>query len=576
MAGRIPEQFIDSLIARVDIVDLIESYIPLKKAGREYHALCPFHGEKTPSFTVSREKQFYHCFGCAAHGSAIGFLMNYRNLEFREAVEELAQIAGVEIPVEAQGPSSGNTRLVYEANEKACKRYEQLLRKSEMRERAVGYLKGRGISGEIAKQFRIGFAPDGWRNLYDALRANEQDDNTLERAGLIIKRDRGGFYDRFRDRIMFPIRDRRGRVIGFGGRIIDDGEPKYLNSPETEVFHKGRELYGLHEAMQQGTPQELMIVEGYMDVIALHQFGLKHAVATLGTAVTDSHLESIFRHVPSVVFCFDGDAAGQRAAWKALETALPKMSGNREVKFCFLPDGHDPDSAVREFGAENFLTSGQNFSLAQYLIRHLASDVDTGTSEGRARLVAKVIPYLKSIPDDTHRAIGTRLLAEAARLGEDLIRGEIGFGQQQRRSHRRPQTVDRYTRRTLQEQALAMLIQHPRLASLLDEEARSMLGAELHDCEGLLHVHSLIGANAAISSAVLLERFRDDPRSEQLEQLAMLDINIPDEALSQEFSDAISRLQQAAEKARFNRITSIPVTELTDEQKLVLRNFKQR
>ena len=574
MAGRIPDHFIDNLLARVDIVDLIESYIPLRKAGRNYQALCPFHGEKTPSFTVSREKQFYHCFGCSAHGTAIGFLMNYRNLEFREAVEELASIAGLEIPIEAASPSRTNAREVIDVLEQACKFYELQLRRAEQRELAVEYLKGRGISGEIAKHFRLGFAPDGWRNLYTNLTTAGLDDGQLERAGLVIKRDRGGHYDRFRDRIMFPIRDRRGRIIGFGGRVLGDGEPKYLNSPETDAFHKGRELYGLYESLQGNSPDELIVVEGYMDVIALHQFEITHAVATLGTALTNEHLELIFRQAPKVTFCFDGDNAGQRAAWRALETALTQLSGDREVRFCFLPGGHDPDSAVREFGADRFLEQGRNLSLAEYLIEYLSVDIDTATSEGRTRLVAKVSPYLQRIPDETHRAIGTRLLAETARMGEDLVRNEVGFS---RRSATRRVTgsVDRYTRRTLQEQAIAMLLQAPRLAQNLSAEAAAFLNTELENCQALLSLHQRIGSDADISTAVLLERLRDEPTHEMLNELAMVELNIPVEAINQEFDDAISRLTQSAEKSRFNRLTSIPLGELNDEQKSILRNYKR-
>lgn len=574
MAGRIPDHFIDDLLARVDIVDLIEAHLPLRKAGKDFQALCPFHGEKTPSFTISREKQFYHCFGCGVHGTAIGFLMNYRNLEFREAIEELAQMAGVEIPVEARSHNAPNTRDLFAVLEQARKHYEGQLRTAPDRQRAVDYLKGRGITGKVAKRFRVGFAPDGWRHLFDAMTKAGVTDSQLERAGLAIRRDHGGHYDRFRDRIMFPIHDRRGRVIGFGGRILDQGEPKYLNSPETDVFHKGRELYGLHEALAGGQLTSLVVVEGYMDVIALSQFGMGNAVATLGTAVTSDHLDQLFRHVPEVTFCFDGDAAGKRAAWKALEISLSRMEGNRAVRFSFLPDGHDPDSAVREFGADGFMGAARTFGLSDYLLDSLKVEIDSSTSEGRTRLVARAAPYLRQIPDDTHRAVGARLLAEATRFDEDLIRRELGFTSGRPRARASGGGLERYTSRTLIEQTLALLLQRPHLSARIDAETAAFFREELHDSAMFLKVWEIASGGVA-STAVLLERFRDTPEEPAVLELSALQLNISDDAFEAEINGAVGRLRERAQDQRIGRIRAIPFGEWSAEQKAIMRDYKR-
>jgi len=364
MAGRIPQQFIDDLLNRVDIVEIIDSRVPLKKKGKEYSACCPFHNEKTPSFTVSQNKQFYHCFGCKANGSAIGFLMEYEHLSFPDAIEELARSQGIDVPYEGgQRPDPEAKKAqtdLYDLMQEADQFYQKQLRQHALSEQAVNYLKERGLSGEVAKIFGIGFAPDGWDNLLKALGTTPEHEKALVTAGMLIQKDNGKCYDRFRDRIMFPIRDRRGRCIAFGGRILpkeqpNDKDAKYLNSPETPLFHKGRELYGLYEARQalRDIPR-LMVVEGYMDVVALAQFEVRYAVATLGTATTPDHLQRLFQLTSEVVFCFDGDRAGKEAAWRALQTCLPEMRDGRETRFMFLPDGEDPDSYIRKIGKEAF------------------------------------------------------------------------------------------------------------------------------------------------------------------------------------------------------------------------------
>jgi len=576
MAGRIPEQFIDDLLARVDIVDLVETYLPLRKAGRNFQALCPFHDEKTPSFTISREKQFYHCFGCEAHGTAIGFVMEYRNLEFVEAVEEIAAYVGLEIPRGAGNTHGAPKREIFEILEQARGFYETALRKHSERERAVGYLRGRDIEGRVAKTFRLGYAPDGWRNLLDSLTSRGLSEDQIERSGLAIRREHGGFYDRFRDRVLFPIHDRRGRVIGFGGRVIDTGEPKYLNSPETDVFHKGRELYGLYEALTNSKQiSTLIVVEGYMDVIALHQFGITNVVATLGTALTSVHLEQLFRHVPEVVFCFDGDDAGRRAAWKALEATLPLMEGNRQVRFAFLPDGHDPDTAVREHGPAALFTISNNFELSEYLIENLKTELDLSSGDGRARLVSRVEPYLLKIPTDGHRGAGIRLLHQITGIDERILREDLrksmNFDGQRPRSR-----LIRFTSRTLEEHALAMLLQHPSLAQHLPQESATFLAQELDDCALLLQTWKRLLETKGITTAGILERSRGLEYESRLSELAALELNIPREAIETELKDAIARLVEKAEDNQFRRLTSIPLDELTGDQKEIVRNYARR
>ncbi len=445
--ARIPQHFIDELVARTDIIEVIGSRVQLKKAGREYKACCPFHDEKTPSFWVSVDKQFYHCFGCGAHGTVLGFVMDYDHLGFIEAVEELAARAGLEVPREggaAAGPVNPHDEL-FVAMERAALYFRQCLSGDA---RARDYVKRRGLDADAVQKFGIGYAAARWDGLLERYGGTDDERHVLLRAGLIIERQpqqetsgaaasspagvdsaspasasaantstytrERGFYDRFRDRLMFPIRDTRGRTIGFGGRVLDQGEPKYLNSPETELFHKGRELYGLYEARQATRSlQRLMVVEGYMDVVSLHQAGITYAVATLGTSTTPEHLQRIFRLVGEVVFCFDGDRAGRAAAWRALENAVAEVKQGRQVRFLFLPDGHDPDTLVREEGKEAFEARlAGAMPLSEYLIRELSSRVETGSVDGRAKLVELARPLVRKIPSDVYRELLVNQLAE--------------------------------------------------------------------------------------------------------------------------------------------------------------------
>src|SRR5882672_2749802 len=408
MAGRIPQAFIDEIVARSDIVEIIGARVPLKKSGREFKACCPFHNEKSPSFWVSPDKQFYHCFGCGAHGTVVGFLMQYEKLGFLDTVADLAQRAGLELPREAMGPRDPDSADLHEVMARASRFFEQNLADSA---RAQEYLSGRGIDAAAGTKFSLGYAPDSWNALLNRFGAEDEQRRRLLQAGLIIERDtRGGeraagFYDRFRDRLMFPIRDSRGRVLAFGGRVIDQGEPKYLNSPETPLFHKGRELYGLYEARQARTDfKRLMIVEGYMDVVRLHQAGITYAVATLGTATTQEHLNKLFKMTSEVVFCFDGDGAGRRAARRAMENALALAHDGHEFRFMFLPEGHDPDTLVAAEGAEAFESRLQSaLPLSEYLVQQLSSEVDLGHDEGRAKLKDLAVPLFARMPDGIYR-----------------------------------------------------------------------------------------------------------------------------------------------------------------------------
>ena len=421
--GRIPQHFIDELIARTDIVELIGARVPLKKSGREYKACCPFHGEKTPSFWVSPDKQFFHCFGCGKHGTALGFLMDHDHLPFPEAVEELATRLGLEVPREGGVDRSlpHADEPLYELLASVARFYsEQLARESRARE----YLARRGLTAATLERFAIGYAPNSWNELLRRFGSGDAERKRLADAGLIIERERGSaregdrYYDRFRDRVMFPIRDARGRDIAFGGRVNDAGEPKYLNSPETVLFHKGRELYGLYETRRaRRTLDRLVVVEGYMDAVSLHQAGIDYAVATLGTATTAEHFRRIFRVVPAVVFAFDGDRAGRAAAWRALQQALPEAREGREIRFLFLPQGHDPDTLIAAEGRAAFEERlAAAVPLSEYLVRELSEQCELGSADGRARFAEQVRPLFARVPAGVYRELLLGRLAEVVRL----------------------------------------------------------------------------------------------------------------------------------------------------------------
>jgi len=425
--SRIPESFIDDLLNRLDIVEVVDQRVKLKKTGKNYSACCPFHDEKTPSFTVSPDKQFYYCFGCGASGNAIGFVMEYDRLGFLDSVENLAKHVGVEVPRE-ESPQTRQRHFkqknLYEILQKASTYFQLQLKENPKRTQAVRYLQQRGLSGGIAKQFGLGYAPPGWDNLLIKYGLNEEDIGLLVDSGLVIRRNEDNkLYDRFRHRIMFPIHDNRGRTIGFGGRVLDDSKPKYLNSPETDVFQKGRELYGLYEAVQRkGKLEQLLVVEGYMDVIALAQYGIENAVATLGTACGEDHLHLAFRYVQEIVFCFDGDTAGRNAAKRALVNSLSSMQDGRQIKFLFLAEGQDPDSLVRQIGQERFLAQIQRATpLEDFLFDAAAEGIDIHTMEGRARFSKVAAPLLNQLPKGVYRELMFTNLAKRTGLSGAAI-----------------------------------------------------------------------------------------------------------------------------------------------------------
>jgi DNA primase len=545
MAGRIPQSFIDELLNRVDIVDVIEQRVPLKKAGREYHACCPFHNEKTPSFTVSPSKQFYHCFGCGAHGSAVGFLMEYENLAFPEAIEELARSAGMEVPHEASHHGQADERRLdhYSLLENVERFYRAQLRQHPQAARAVDYLKARGLSGEVAQTFGLGYAPPGWDALYTHLADAHSRELALE-LGLLVRKDEGGCYDRFRDRIMFPIRDRRGRCIGFGGRVLGDEKPKYMNSPESPVFHKGQELYGLFEARKAGQKLErLLVVEGYMDVVALAQFGLTNAVATLGTATTPEHLERLYRTVSEVVFCFDGDAAGRRAAWRALENALPVLRDGREARFLFLPEGEDPDTLVRRIGAEAFRKKTvESVPLSAFFYESLCQQVDISSVDGRARLVELARPLLKRLPDSVFRDLMLDQLSQYSGLKLPQLQQRVfGNATGTPETGRSPPSPRREPGRSPVRTAIRLLLEQPSLAGGL-EQPEGLEDLDLPGVPLLVELLDLTRRSPHLTTGGILEHWRGRPEEQHLARLAASRLDFPAEGYEPEFQGAVQRL----------------------------------
>ncbi len=572
MAGRIPQSFIDDLVTATDIVEVIEHYVPLKRAGKEFKACCPFHDEKTPSFTVVPDKQFYHCFGCGAHGTAVGFLMDYANLEFTEAVEELARRAGREVPRESGGERGPRDDIepIFDALERANAYFQRQLRRHPQASRAVEYLKGRGLSGEIAAEFQLGFAPPGWDSMRSELAVDDRSRTALVDAGLLIAPDDGRPYNRFRDRITFPIHDSRGRVVGFGARIIDDGEPKYLNSPETPVFHKGRELYGLWRARRAGrSPARMLVVEGYMDVVALAQSGIDYAVATLGTAATEAHVQRLFRGVNDIVFCFDGDEAGRRAAWRAVENTLPAMKSGRQALFLFLPEGEDPDSLVRTEGRhafENRLDGA--VPLSRFVFNQLAVGVDLTTPEGGARFVERLRPLVNRTPVGPFRRQLVVQIGEsyAARIPGARYRRQVERWLDELATDDSSKGLDRLGRRMhahterLQgsespaTRAVRMLLHNPSLAAIAAADVDKMRGEQLPDAELLAHLIELLRANPDLKMAGLVERFRSHDWFPRIEELARREPAISDRAkLEVEFVGCLQRVADRAAQQRVQR-----------------------
>ena len=563
----IPQSFIQELLNRVDIVDVVERHVPLKKAGANYQACCPFHSEKSPSFTVSPAKQFYHCFGCGAHGSAIGFLMEYSGLPYPEAIEELARQAGMTVPREDFTPEMAQRRQqaasLTEVTARAANFYRQQLRKSR---RAIDYLKGRGLSGEIAARFGIGYAPDGWQGLREAF--DDYEAAALNECGLVIDADasdgqeKGRRYDRFRDRIMFPIYDARNNVIGFGGRVLDRGEPKYLNSPETPLFSKGRELYGLTQARTAIRDDGfVLVVEGYMEVVALAQFGVGNAVATLGTATTADHIHKLFRQTDRIVFCFDGDRAGRKAAWRALESALAELTDGRSASFLFLPTEHDPDSYVREYGNERFRQQALSAQpLSEYLLHELESRCDIRSAEGRAQLVTEAKPLITQVPAGALRTQLLHLLAPAVGLSATELAEACGLRLPRRGSYpaRAPAAAPRTAPSSPARKLLCILMQRPELGTRLghiedvDDDPWLKASQAIADC--MEH-----GDLDSPSAAALIEFFRNTPHGPLMEDASSstLEDTTDAGALPHMFDDTVAHLRRTGISNAIKRLTAL-------------------
>ncbi len=574
MAGQIPTQFIDDLLTRIDITDVIDARVPLKKAGRNLQACCPFHNEKTPSFTVSPEKQFYHCFGCGAHGTAIGFLMEYDQMSFPEAIHELAESVGMTVPstqVLAPNPAKQN---VYDLLDKASQYYVHQLQTHPQRSQFLNYLEQRGLSGSTIDHFDIGMAPDSWDSVLKSFGGTQEKIKQLNEAGLLSNNDKGRNYDRFRNRVMFPIRDRRGRVVGFGGRVLDDSTPKYLNSPETTVFHKGHELYGLYQARKANRKLErIVIVEGYMDVIALAEKGINNAVATLGTATTPDHLKQLLRSAPEVVFCFDGDRAGRDAAWRAAENALPLLGGNHQLKFMFLPDGEDPDSLVNQQGAEAFnsvVNQAKNYS--DFFFESLEARVDMSSMDGRARMVENARPYLRHIPAGVYRDMLEQGLAERAQTSTSVLHKHLEklTENKTKAQQKSPSTSAGFSPIRM---AITILVQHPSLHSEVKEFDKLALlskpGASI-----LVELLETLHAQPHLNTAALLERSRDTEYASHLQKLAMQSLGLEAEALKHELIGLVGQLQQEAVADRQAYLTKKSFSELTEAEKQEIKGFK--
>jgi DNA primase len=582
MAGRIPKDFIDDLVARSDIVEVIDSRVRLKKAGRNYQACCPFHNEKSPSFTVSQDKQFYHCFGCGAHGNVISFMIEYDRLEFPEAVEELASFYSLEVPREK---SSFNRPPVdrqqqqddYQLMEHVARFFAHQLKNHSKSDAAVEYLKSRGLSGEIVKEFGIGYAPPEWDSVLTKFGKTPQLQQQLLDLKLITQNDNGKRFDFFRDRIMFPIRDKRGRVIGFGGRVLGQGEPKYLNSPETRIFHKGYELYGFYQARQaHRTLEQVLIVEGYMDVVALGQFGINFAVASLGTATTPEHIQMLFRATPSVICCYDGDRAGKEAAWRALENALPYLKDGVEMKFLFLPDGEDPDTMVRQVGEEKFKEKfSEALSLKQFMFQNLLKKHQINTEQGKAALSAEGQALIDKIQGEQQKLL---LNEELDRFtGKDVYSRDLKRDVQQANQKGQQSRSSAYkitpTNASPIRLMIRLLLEFPKLASDCKEvQPLSLSGLALPGLELLLELHTYCIEHANKNTGQILEHYREHPQIGQLSKLVMWEHHIEEQNLSSVYRDCFTKLIDKKLKGRIDELLAKSrLQKLSDEEKQELQ-----
>ncbi|WKJ91115.1 DNA primase [Methylomonas montana] len=573
MSGRIPRQFIDDLLVRIDIVDLIDSRVPLKKSGSNFTARCPFHTEKTPSFSVNRSRQIYHCFGCGASGNAIGFLMEFNHLGFVEAVEDLAAFAGVDVPRElvdsgTAGADRKNVSHVYDVLAGVAVFYAEQLRANAEGRRAVEYLKTRGVSGEVARDFLLGYAPDKW----DALVARFGREELIEAGMLVVKED-GKAYDRFRGRLMFPIRDKRKRVVGFGGRVLDDSLPKYLNSPETAVFSKSKELYGLYELLERNSkPERILVVEGYMDVIALAQFGISNAVAALGTATSKTQIDLLFRFTSELVFCFDGDNAGRQAAWKAAEAALPCLRDGRQIKIMLLPQGHDPDSLLRMENLSPFMERIRSAQvLSDYFFENIAGVLDLTTVEGRSQLLATAKPALEKVPAGFFREM---MFARLQELTSTRVVVDVAENQTRLKSKFNSGKSTQSPRVSLTRKVIALLLQHPHLASLVERQGVRLDELSFAGIELLRDILRLIALEKPENSAILLEAYRGSSQEKAVKALVSLELGVPAGGEEAEFCGALQQLCKQAKEAMLNRLIEKEGREgLIFEEKEVLRKL---
>ncbi|WMN91402.1 DNA primase [Vibrio parahaemolyticus] len=555
MAGHIPRSFIDDLLARLDIVDIIDARVKLKKKGKNYGACCPFHNEKTPSFSVSQEKQFYHCFGCGAHGNAIDFMMEFERLEFVEAIEELASYLGLDVPREQRsggsgqfksGPqaSSSEKRSLYDLMGSIAQFYRNQLKQPSSKV-AIEYLKDRGLSGEIVQKFGIGYVADEWDLVRKNFGQNKDNQDMLVTGGMLIENDKGNRYDRFRGRIMFPIRDRRGRVIGFGGRVLGEGTPKYLNSPETPIFHKGKELYGLYEVLQaHREPAQILVVEGYMDVVALAQYGVDYSVASLGTSTTGDHIQMLFRQTNTVVCCYDGDRAGKEAAWRALENALQFLKTGNTLKFLFLPDGEDPDSYVRKYGKAAFEQQiEQATPLSSYLFDNLIElhQINLGNNEGKSALRAYASALIDKIPDPYFQELLEKLLDERTGFDNRLRQPRKKISETRPQPHKE-------IKRTPMREVIALLIQNPSYAQMVPDLS-SVRDLSIPGLSLFADVLDKCQAHPHINTGQLLEHWRNSQNVALLSRLASWDIPLDEDNQEEIFLDSLDKIiAQCVEK----------------------------
>ncbi|WP_253650378.1 DNA primase [Vibrio sp. Y29_XK_CS5] len=555
MAGHIPRSFIDDLLARLDIVDIIDARVKLKKKGKNYGACCPFHNEKTPSFSVSQEKQFYHCFGCGVHGNAIDFIMEFERLDFVEAIEELASYLGLDVPREqrsgvggqfSSGPqaSSSEKRSLYDIMGSIAQFYRNQLKQPTSKV-AIEYLKDRGLSGEIVQKFGIGYVADEWDLVRKNFGQNKDNQDMLVTGGMLIENDKGNRYDRFRGRIMFPIRDRRGRVIGFGGRVLGDGTPKYLNSPETPIFHKGKELYGLYEVLQAyREPPRILVVEGYMDVVALAQYGVDYSVASLGTSTTGDHIQMLFRQTNTVVCCYDGDRAGKEAAWRALENALQYLKTGNTLKFLFLPDGEDPDSYVRKYGKQAFEQQiEQATPLSSYLFDNLIElhQINLGNNEGKSALRAYASALIDKIPDPYFQELLEKLLDERTGFDNRLRQPRKKTGESRPQPHKE-------IKRTPMREVIALLIQNPSYAQMVPDLS-SVRDLSIPGLSLFVDVLDKCQAHPHINTGQLLEHWRNSQNETLLSRLASWDIPLDEDNQEEIFLDSLDKIiAQCVEK----------------------------